>query len=335
MNESRIQQARNKAAAGLAELYRGDCSSRRAIELNGWKGDDPEYRQEFLATAHLLSDIEALSEDAELNSLMEQEVRTAAPRYAWAAVFVLACLLSLMVMWNPEGMPDVSADLYLTRVGEQKAVNLDDGSVVHLNTGTRLTVVMTNSERRITLERGEAYFAIAKDPERPLIVDVGNQSITVLGTSFNVLRSPVGVELTVQDGEVALHAIGEQANPAAPLVDERQVHGLRQVRVGAGWRLNYDLEAHAMQCTQVADVSSVASWKTGLLEFSGEPLIKVVKELNRYSAKKILVEDESLLSLKIYAVVKVGRMDLALDGLEQTLPVRVSHYFDRIVLTKK
>ena len=105
-----------------------------------------------------------------------------------------------------------------------------------------------------------------------------------------------------------------------------------QRRVEAGWVVEYDLASNRLTGRQCKDMSHYHQWRTGMLQFSGEPLYKVVGELNRYSAKKILIEDTAIMDLEVYAALRVDRLESALMGLEQGNPIKVSRYFDRIVI---
>ena len=64
---------------------------------------------------------------------------------------------------------------------------MDDGTKIILNRNSRFTYsdAYGTDQRKVNLE-GEAYFEVAKNPERPFIVDMGNASIRVLGTTFSV-----------------------------------------------------------------------------------------------------------------------------------------------------
>ena len=332
---NRIPEQRHRAAQGLTELQSGQLSDKQSREINGWKSDNPEYREEFLATARLLADMEALADDPEVLALAIEPSRPKIQLYATAAAMILAVVVGLMWPW-PKNTADIDAKRYITRVGEQRQVVMDDGTTIHMNTATQMIVAVSDTERKVTLTRGEAYFDVVSDPERPFTVDAGYRSVTVLGTEFNILRSPENIQVAVTEGVVALHSTEEGVRSAVPVfrgqTDNETTH---QIRVEAGWQVNFDARMQSLTGSKLSNTNDIANWRSGLLEFAGEPLFRVVKELNRYSAKKILVEDSSIIDLKIFAAVKVDRMDLALDGLEHTLPIRVTHHFDRIVLTRK
>ena len=81
------------------------------------------------------------------------------------------------------------------------------------------------------------------------------------------------------------------------------------------------------------NLQNLSLWRTGTLDFDSVPLVDVVRELNRYSGKKILIEDAGIIDLKVLGVIQIDRISLALQGLEHTLPIKVTHHFDQIVLT--
>lgn len=76
--------------------------------------------------------------------------------------------------------------------GKQIAVQLSDGTHIHLNAGStlRYPTGFANHERRSVALSGEAYFDVAKDPARPFVVNVNTLDVAVLGTRFNVSAYP-------------------------------------------------------------------------------------------------------------------------------------------------
>ena len=94
---------------------------------------------------------------------------------------------------------------FTTRKGEVQVVALGDGSVVTLNTASRIAVDFSHSRRDIALLGGEALFDVAKDRARPFVVTAGNTQVRAVGTSFTVRRladSPV--QILVREGVVEI-----------------------------------------------------------------------------------------------------------------------------------
>ena len=71
---------------------------------------------------------------------------------------------------------------YDTAVGERRAISLEDGSTIELNTNSRVRVRLARGERRLWLEKGQAMFAVAPDKARPFLVTAGDTTVRALGT---------------------------------------------------------------------------------------------------------------------------------------------------------
>src|SRR5690606_12600450 len=94
--------------------------------------------------------------------------------------------------------------LYRTAVGERLAVTLDDGSVLTLNTDSRALVQYGDGIRGVTLEKGQALFEVAKNPELPFVVTAAGRKVTALGTAFDVRVTDDRLAVTLIEGRVAV-----------------------------------------------------------------------------------------------------------------------------------
>ena len=83
-------------------------------------------------------------------------------------------------------------------------LTLEDGSVVELNHGGKLEIDFSSETRRVRLVRGEANFTVAKNPERPFVVNAGGVDVRAVGTVFNVRLAREAVEVVVSEGRVKL-----------------------------------------------------------------------------------------------------------------------------------
>ena len=333
-----------RASRSLARLWADDLSSGQAEAVNPWQADDPEYRREMLASLHLMADLEGLEGDDELLALVDAdpEQRSVKRKSTHGFMLVAGVILAMTAGWwaKQQMEPASSADIYryVTRIGEVKSVELTDGSVLSLNTGTELLVTMTDTLRKITLVRGEAFFDVERDESRPFSIDTGTHTVTVLGTEFDVRKFPEQLYVAVTEGVVVIHPTEQEPSDNAPLLaDAQQQNGkslladYTQVRVSAGWQVQLDPLQREIEGR--VNENDVAGWRSGFLEFYRAPLYQVVAELNRYSGKKILIEDSSVMGLDVSAAFNIGRIDQALKGLESSLPLKVTHFFDRVVIT--
>ena len=96
------------------------------------------------------------------------------------------------------------ATLVATAIGEVRKLDLPDGSVVRVNTDSRVEFAYSVAERRVRLQRGEAHFTVVKAPSRPFFVEAAGVVVRAVGTAFNVrLRADV-VEVLVTEGRVGV-----------------------------------------------------------------------------------------------------------------------------------
>ncbi|KAK0361209.1 hypothetical protein LTR94_024265 [Friedmanniomyces endolithicus] len=153
----------------------------------------------------------SLSSDADIQVITRDTLHASSRRRpSWykrlfPAVAVLAPVAAAigLFIWLP------TRGSYETGVGQQHKVELADGSRIHLDTDTQLKVRYGDGERRILLERGQALFSVAHDPERPFTVQAGHAEVTALGTVFDVRRETTGARVTLVEGVVSVKATSQ------------------------------------------------------------------------------------------------------------------------------
>src|SRR5262249_6139101 len=155
-------------------------------------------------------------------------------------------------------------------VGERRSITLADGSRVDLDADSALSVAFSDAQRRITLERGRAFFQVAKDPARPFIVAAGAGEIRALGTAFDVKH---GADRTVRV------AVAEHAVSVAVAGDSQ--------RLVEGGMMDYDERGLGPMAR--ADLASLLSWRQDRLFFQDAPLGDVVADLDRYRRGRIVI----------------------------------------------
>jgi transmembrane sensor len=192
--------------------------------------------------------------------------------------------LGLSVWWFTS-----TANTYATATGEQRAVRLSDGSVVHLNTQSRIEIQFSDRARDIRLLKGEALFIVHQERARPFRVTAGDGVIQAVGTQFNVYRyarvtggseSGFGdIAVSVLEGAVS---ISTSATPAAGTTPPLRA-GEQAVIHSSG-----RVVKHA-----AADVTRAIAWRERRLVFKAERLENVVAEINRYSTRRVRIEGEA------------------------------------------
>lgn len=223
-------------------------------------------------------------------------------RVVSAAASLLIVAVSALLVFQSGPM---SATEYETKVGGRETVMLKDGSVITLNTDTRLSVALSGTERRILLEKGEAFFDVAKDKTRPFLVVVGKDVVRAVGTAFNVRRRADTTQVTVTEGIVEVNGATLST----------------LLHVGADLTIN----PAGIQTVELApaEVESTVSWRTGMIHFSNKRLGAVVEELQYYAEKEIIVTNDQVSNLIVGGSFDTSNASSFLKGLEAIFPVKV------------
>jgi transmembrane sensor len=234
---------------------------------------------------------------------------------------------------------------YRTGVGEQRSLPLTDGSLISLNTQSRMRVDLRASARRVELIAGEALFDVAPDSSRPFIVTAGGTEIQAIGTSFNVYRqSDDTVAVTVLEGRVALRSVAPESSLTARAAPRRNAEpraaeesgrpdvaspgssptGARPavVELGSGERAYVGPAAVDVVATP-ANVEQAIAWMERRLIFENDALEDVIAEFNRYNVDKLDVLDRELAELRLSAVFQAHDPESLLEFLQRSQNVRV------------
>jgi transmembrane sensor len=206
-------------------------------------------------------------------------------------------------LWQAQRYPT-----YAAAIGEQRSIVLEDGSVVELNSRSRLRVRYTDRERTIDLLEGQGLFRVARAPDRPFVVRTGDVLVRAVGTEFDVYRRPAGTTVTVLEGKVDVIAsaggssarAAEQSGSADGSRRARQTPSVQPIRLAAGE------QATVSRAGQVepkpANVAAATAWTQRQLAFESATLEEVAHEFNRYNARPLVIEDERLSGVLISGV---------------------------------
>lgn len=221
---------------------------------------------------------------------------------------------------------------YDTGVGVQQAVHLADGSQVILNTDTRIRVRLTDGERRIDLERGEAYFEVAKDASRPFVVRAGGRSVVAVGTRFSVRRLRDDVRVIVTEGRVAV-TTKEHPDPQVVTDGTPQTSpGEPRVLLSAGNIAQAGEAGVLITATSLPEAEQALSWRGGYIVLKDALLADAVADFNRYNERQLFIADPSVGEFRIGGNLRLNNVDAFVRVLEQSYPIRAAREDDRIVL---
>ena len=212
----------------------------------------------------------------------------------WLAGTLAATVVAIVLSIGWSFYKQQADTRFQTAIGEQVAVVLPDGSSFNLNTNSRVEVDYSDSSRVVHLERGEAYFNVAHDAQRPFWVHAGDRWVRAVGTAFNVYLRPAGVQVTVSEGTVN---VVEASRGESPPSDAS--YAKSAAAVTAGEQADAQGNADVIRALNAAELNRSLAWRKKSLYFHDEPLGNVVNELMRYTPLQIEVVDARLRQLPV------------------------------------
>lgn len=207
-------------------------------------------------------------------------------RRIWAvsSVSLLCLFLGIIVyQWNEQRVLTKYADIEITVPrGQRNEVILPDGTHVLLNAESSLKYGKHFNGRKRHVEfSGEAFFSVAKDPDAPFVVSMGDVSVTALGTSFNLKSYPSDQEIVsyLKEGKILVKSEAESIELLYP-----------------NQCVSYNRTTRKMQKNLVENEDVFISWCNRCLTLEDEPLENIVKTLERQYNIKIEITNETLKS---------------------------------------
>ena len=183
-------------------------------------------------------------------------------------------------------------------MGERAKINLSDGSLVHLNSGSSITYPEKFDEgsRNVSLS-GEAYFEVRHNKKNPFVVSAGRLQVAVLGTTFNIAaHDPEQTSVTLIEGKVSVSA-----------ESERQI-------LNPGEQVRFDTKTNALIRSTI-NTDGETSWMNGILYFKETPLTEVMAELGRWYNTEIMLSDTVLKDCTITGTFKEEKLVDVLEGI--------------------
>ncbi|MBB4845924.1 transmembrane sensor [Paucibacter oligotrophus] len=289
------------AAQWLMRLHGGELSGAELQACERWRAADPEHERAWQRAQALAQRLGQLPRGPALAALNRPRGagRPGRRQALGGLVALLAGAPAAWLLW-----PETSGE-YSSAIGQRRELRLPDGSQLHLNTDTAITLHFGASERRIALRRGEIRVDTAADPglQRPFLVDTAQGRLRALGTRF-LVRELSGAQtlLLVEQGAVEI-------SPSQGAVRVLQA-GQQSVFSNDG-----------AQAPQPA-AAQAAAWTRGLLFAHEMRLDEFAAELSRHRPGLLRCEP-AVAGLRISGAFQLDRIDAVLDALPLTLPLRV------------
>ncbi|MBZ8139698.1 iron dicitrate transport regulator FecR [Rubrivivax gelatinosus] len=327
-----------EAAVWVARLHGPQRSRQMELECLAWQQRSAAHREAFERCTDTWQSVPGVTLASAFAASASTERSLGGGRWRLAPVrWAAAAALGVAVLAGGAGYQHWrDRGLYLTGVGEQQLVVLDDGSRMTLNTDTRVRVALGPQRREVAIQNGEALFEVAKDTRRPFVVRAGGSEVVALGTVFAVrFAGPQPGEqdtlaVTLIEGQVALQPVagaGGLAPPAAvPMVAGDRVR-LSAAAAGTGRRAKAELDR--------PNLEQVVAWKRSEAVFDDSSLADAVAEMNRYSRTPIvLLQPAGMAGLRVSGVYRTGDPVAFAQAVAALHGLRAQEHEGRVELSK-
>lgn len=213
-------------------------------------------------------------------------------------------------LWATTTFRNRNAD-YETGLGETRTVTLPDGSRATLNARSGIALVFSQSERRVGLIDGQAFFEVEPDSARPFRVEISDVLVTALGTAFDV-------DSNLADGAVSISVTQHVVEVASPSGHEP----FERVKILESQAVTIDANGHIGPITERPTLVTTA-WRKGMYIAENRTLGDVVAALRSYHRGWVVIRGEGTAKLLVNAVLNLRTPDESLDALASGLPITV------------
>jgi len=310
-NASSVEQ---RAADWLEQRSSETWGEAQDAELETWLATSPAHAVAFLR-------LEAAWNRTTRLSALKQPMRPIpapqAPRHTGLKIAAAVLVTAALSIGGSLLATQQDNQTFATTIGGREALALNDGSKIELNTDTVLRIARGSEQRKVWLDKGEAYFDIKHDAAHPFIVMVGNHRITDLGTKFIVRQDGARLEVKLIEGSARVDTQDGKRAVLKP--------GDVAVATATGM---------TMLKKPVAEMATELGWRRGVLTFNHTTLAEAVAQFNRYNRQKLVIADSSIAKLEIGGTFPADDVTLFGRAAKNALGLNVKNRDGNIVLSQ-
>lgn len=305
---------RQQAIDWLLRLQSENCTEADKQVFNRWLAEHDSHR---LMYQRIESQWQWMAQFKDQNFPERQQAlryKHRSTTKAWSYSFASVLLLVIgLTAFSANGWIG-TFETYTTQKGERQTINLADGSMLELNTDSEVRVHLNHWQRNVELVRGEVFFQIAHDEQKPFEVRADNGRIRDIGTAFNVYRQAEQVIVAVQEGIVEVETLGK-----------------RQLIAGQQLAFNHTGEFQTLDKVKNTELTA---WRQGKMVFHNQSLKTVLVELSRYHNTPIHLQNTELNELRVSGTFHTARLDDALHAISSLLPVTIQQTANHEIVLK-
>ncbi|TFY91383.1 FecR family protein [Pseudomonas kairouanensis] len=311
LSEAEYDAITDAAAHWCMRLHAHDCTPAERQAFEQWHNGHPLHAFEYAAMLEIWDVADHLPRAEPTAVVVPLEPRRRWRNYAVAAAISLVALpLAAFTGWETGLLPN-AYERYDATDGLRNVV-LGDGSQVELNLGTELVYSNYKDQRRVTLNKGEAFFKVTHDSTHPFIVRAGEGQVRVTGTQFNVWKYEDQVRVMLLEGSVQ--------------ISSDKVHGSVPLTPGMQARFQQGDATPRVQAINPNDTA--LAWRQGKLILDNLALADALPLINRYLAKPVMLADANTGAIRIGGIYNVNEVSNLVPSLPKVLPVYLTQNQD-------
>lgn len=300
----------------INRYLRGEAAPEERIRIMKMIDEDPSFRKEFLAMRKIY---DALLISDDLGGMKKRVRKGMAVRIlrfvaSMAAAASLAVGVTYFIMSDKEE-ENIMVQRFEAPEGHRTEAVLSDGTMICLNSGSRLEILSSGkNERRVRLD-GEAYLNVAHNEDRPFILETSEMEVKVLGTSFDVSTYGNVHSVVLVEGSVEVNnAVSSEKTVIEP--DQMYVFDRSTGQSGVKY----------------VDALSMVTWKDGYLNLQNMTVEELFSRLEHYYGVRIICSDDSKDTFTMSGkLILESRIDTVMDNLATLLDMKYSRLSEDMI----
>lgn len=317
----------------IAKALANEAGAEELAMLRNWRAESADHENYYLESEKIFTAISDLKIEHSVNTDAAWDKLTTKfnsgeariiPFYKRrvvlraAASIILLMMLTIISRWFME--EEAVKPLVLKALKKTEQTTLPDGSKVFMNRNSELSYAMNaKGERKVTL-KGEAFFEVVHDEEKPFIITVNEVMIKDIGTAFNVKAFPENntIEVVVESGEVQFYS---PSNAGLSLVK--------------GEKAIYDKSSGHFTKMLPVPTENTNSYRSKQFEFKETLLKEVVEQLNSVYPVTIKLQDKELENLRLSVLFNNEEPEDIVEIIADTFGLEIEKKDGLIILKQK
>jgi ferric-dicitrate binding protein FerR (iron transport regulator) len=309
----------------IIKVLLGESSEAEKIQIKNWLAADARNQKHFeemeliwqtskkLGSAHLEDEDTAWKKfKIRTEGIKSRQLKRS--NFNWIKIAASLLLITSLGWFGYQQFKSPS-QINSQTLANTRIINLPDGSIVTLNKYSRIDYPekFTGNTRNVKLIKGEAFFSVTPNKNKPFSIQTENASILVVGTSFNVKCSEEKTEVIVETGivKVSKKATSIDLKPGEKIVVDNH-YSILEKRIVTDKFYNYYITKEFVA--------------------NGTPLWRLVEVLNDTYDTKIVIRNEAIKNLKLTSTFKNESLESIIDVIKETFKLQVTKEKNLIIL---